>query len=304
MAELVRVVVASSSCLAPDAAAAMGITVVPLRLHIGDDSYRDQVDIGADDFYRRMRTSPLPPSTSAPTVGDYLDAFVASPGDVLCLVDAQTLTSMYSSARTAAEMTPATRVTIVDTNTAAGGVRLLALAAAQLAQAGMQLTELEAEVRALSQGVRVYGALETLQWLARGGRIPQAASWGSRILAVRPIIEFSHGRARLLRLARGRHGARRALVRVLQHLLTSRSADAVGLRVAVMHADATVEAEALGAEIEAESRLAEVSISAFTPAMGVHTGPGLVGFAICDSLDRAVAHRGAGKAASAAGATA
>lgn len=279
----VHLVVDSSTCLDPAGAAEAGVSVVPLHIVCDGRSHRDMLDLLPTEFYRSLREGVGIHSTSAPSTGDYLSAFQQAPGDVLCLTCAASITSMFQAASLAAEMAAeeGRRVEVVDTGTAAGGLRLLTLRAARLAAEGRPAGEIARAIRDLSRRVRIFGALETIEFLARSGRVPQVASLGARALGVRPVVRFARGRGGLVQLARGPDGARRALERILARRAEKDGAGPDGERLVatVFHADAIDEARLLAERLEERFPRADLSISEFTPAMGVHTGPGLVGHA-------------------------
>jgi fatty acid-binding protein DegV len=130
--------------------------------------------------------------------------------------------------------------------------------------------------------VRMFGALETIEYLARGGRVPHVASWGVSVLNVRPVVKFEQGGARLVQLAHGQVGARRALLRQTLRAVGREEAGSGGANVhcVVFHGDAAAEATRIEAELRVALPDADVEISEFTPAMGVHTGPGVTGTAL------------------------
>jgi len=284
MGDPVRVVVDSSTCLAPEDAARAGITVVPMRVEIDGREYRDGRDLNAGDFYRSLRANGhATHSTSAPTPGDYADAFRDAAADVLCLTVASSLSAMHQAASLAAGMVDGgRRVRVVDSGTAAPGLQLLARAAATVAAGGAALDEVEHRVTRLAARVHMFGTLATIEYLARGGRVPQVASWGATVLNVRPVVRFEHGGAHLLQLARGQAGARRALLR---HTVRAAEADGAApsganVHLVVFHGDAIDEARAIEAELRARFADVDIAVSEFTPAMGVHTGPGVTGTAL------------------------
>ena len=279
---LPRVVVDSSTCLDPAAAGELGVTVVPMHIVIDGRSYQDLAEISPEEFYRSLRTNGNGAhSTSAPSVGDYVAAFEAAPGDVLCLTVASRLSSMEQSASVAAGMVEDRRIRVLDTGTAAGGLRLLALRAAARLRAGMPLEEAVDDIQRLAPLVSMFGFLDSIEFLARSGRVPGVASWTAGKLGVKPVIELSHGRGSLVTLVRSAAAGRRAL---LQTLLKRVARDGAGARgegviATVFHADSLAEAGLLLAEIERRLPAADVTISHFTAAMGVHTGPGVLGHA-------------------------
>ncbi len=249
-----------------------------MHLVIAGKSYRDLEELTPTQFYRSLRQDGSGPhSTSAPSAGEYLSAFQTAPGDVLCLTVATEISGMHQAAAVAAGMVDDRRVMVIDTRTAAGGLRLLALRAAALAARGAGLDQVAGEVSRLAPRIRMYGVLDTVEHLARSGRVPQVASWGQSLLGVKPVIRFQAGRGSLVTLVRGSRAVQRALLRVLT---TGVRKDGPGrLHATVFHADLEADAQALLEAIRETVPDADISISEFTPAMGVHTGPGLIGHA-------------------------
>src|SRR5438105_7290064 len=212
----VSVVVDSSTCLDPSTASKLGITVVPMHIVIDGHGFRDLVEITPDDFYRSLRfNGTAVHSTSSPSAGEYAQAFAAAPGDVLCLTVTGKLSSMVQSATIAAESTEGKEVRVVDSGTAAGGLGLLALRAAERFREGASLDEVAAEISRLRPRVRMFGMLDSIDYLARSGRVPQVASWTAGKLGVKPVIELTGGSGKLVTLVRSATGGRRALAETL-----------------------------------------------------------------------------------------
>src|SRR5262249_56034379 len=133
---------------------------------------RDMVDIGPGEVYQ-LRRSRVIPTTASPSLGDYMAAFEAEPGPVLCLTVGSQISAMDQAASLAAEAAGRDGVEIVETGTAAGGLRLVALAAARMAATGMPLVELCSRVRGISARAEMAGVLRAGEFLARGGRVPE-----------------------------------------------------------------------------------------------------------------------------------
>jgi DegV family protein with EDD domain len=274
----VRVVVATSTCITVELAAERGITLVPLRIGVDGRDHRDMIDVGPSELYRMLRQGVIP-TTAAPSVGDYAMAYEAAPGPVLCLTVGSRISAMDAAARLAADATETRRVEVVETGTAAGGLRLVALAAARLAGEGLGLERLTDRVREICGRVEMSGMLETVEFLARSGRVPEIARWGSSVLRVRPVVRFDAGSGRLATLVRSplrgveemrklvRQGARRQ----------GAGPGGEGVVCTVFHGDAPELAEELERRLREDLPAAELSISEMTAAMAIHVGPGMVG---------------------------
>jgi DegV family protein with EDD domain len=271
----------SSTCLDPCEAATKGITVVPMRLSIDGEDFRDLVDISPTQVYRQLRQGRRA-TTSSPSVGDYVAAFDCEPGAVLCLTVSSRISSMHESASNAARIARRSEVEVVDSRTAAGGLRLLAEAAARLAEDGMTLEALAQRSRELANGSRMAGMLESVEYLARSGRVPQIASWGGSVLRLRPVVRFQDGEGSLAAVARTSRGGLRRLLRLIGEDAERTGGTNAGMRIAgtIFHGDAEALARELLKGAQAELQDARFDVSEFTPAMGVHTGPGVVGYAL------------------------
>ncbi len=252
-----RVVVDSSTCLDEAEAARLGITVVPLQLVIDGRTYRDVVDILRRDFYRSLRAGHSVHTTASPSVGDYLRAFRETPGDVLCLTVAASISSMFQNAQIAAglvrEERLGRRVGVVDTGTAAAGLRLLAVEAGRLAAQGCDLDEAVERATSLAPRVVLLEVLETVAYLARSGRVPQVASRAVELLGLRPVVRFARGESGLVHVARSPEAGLRALQRSLMQTAHGQGmgAEGEGLEAVVFHADAGERMETLLARLRA-----------------------------------------------------
>ena len=277
-----RVVTATSTCLTLDQARELGITLVPLRISIEGRDYRDMIDITPGELYRLLRQRVIP-TTASPSVGDYVAAFEAAPGPVLCLTVGTRISAMDQAARLAAEASDrGGPVEVVETGTAAGGLRLVALAAARLAAEGLPLPDLAGRVSAICDRVEMAGMLETVEFLARSGRVPEVAHWGSSVLRVRPVIRFRGGRGSLVTLVRSPQKGIAELRRLVVAGARRQGAGdcGEGLVCTVFHGDAPGLADELHDRLRRELAAADLTVSEMTAAMATHVGPGVVGVAM------------------------
>src|SRR5256714_12335735 len=157
--------------------------IVPLYVNFGDESYRDYVELGPADFYARLRGSPESPTTSQPTPGDFLEVYerLTSFQRVYSLHIAGTLSGTVESARTAAAEF-GDRVRIIDTQTASAAVAMLGLAIQRRLERSTSDEEIESVVERHRTSSKIVFTLDTLDYLARGGRIGRAAAWAGQLL--------------------------------------------------------------------------------------------------------------------------
>jgi len=277
----VGIVTDSTACIPPDLAAHYGVDIIPLYLAFGDRQYRDGLSDEAGDFYETLRTAPDPPTTAAPAPGAYAEAIARAGRDrdaVLCITVARQFSAMYDAATQGAalarERSPGLDVRVLDSDAAAMAQGFVTLAAAREAQAGATIEGVLAAAEACLERVQLLVAIDTLTYLARSGRVPRLVVWAASPLRVKPIVEFQRGSYRPVAVARTMAGAEERLLQRLE-----RRARDGELHVCVHHTNVPERAEALAERVRARLQPRELLIREFTQVMGVHTGPGLLGFA-------------------------
>ncbi len=279
----VTVIVDSTSSLTAAHIGGLPIEVVPLQVSVDRRSYRDGVDIDAEEFYRLIMDDSVPAQTAAPSPAAFEDAFkraFAAGRDVLCITTTSKLSATYSIAAAALEVAgaayPERRGVVVDSATAGGAEALVALAAARSAADGAELVAVEEVARGVAGRVYFIGILESLRRLQRGGRVPRAAMWAASLLNIKPVLGIWPGEGEVRMVARPRTGAKAvdAVLRIMAEETSGRP-----VRVVVMHAAAPEAAAELQRRIAERFMCVESLVMPFTPVIGAHTGPGLLGVA-------------------------
>ncbi len=278
----VAIVTDTTSCIPKDLAAELGIEVVPVVYIFGRESFRDGIDMTPSQFYERLKTAKSLPTTSGSLIVPYLDAYTRAAkraAGVLCITISSKLSSMINSARLAQEMAaeslPDFPIEIIDSETAAGAQGLIVLAAARAAATGKSLTEVAEAAREVKSKVYLYAMLDTLSYLVKGGRAPRAAAIATSILRIKPILKIQAGAANSVENA---ITARNALQRLTNIVDEKRTKDQP-LHLAVMHAEAETTARRFQEQLVIRFQPVESYLWEFTPVMGIHTGPGLIGVA-------------------------
>ena len=276
----VAVVVDSAACV-PRAFHAHPLAVtVPMRLHVGEATYRDGEDISSAEFYRVQQRHAGRTTTSAPTPGDFLDAFKSvseTASSALCV----TVSDVFSSTRTSAEtaraqmalVRPEFEIRVVDSHSAAGGQGLVAWEALKAAACG-GIEKVESVALAVRERVHLLAYVDTLFYLWKGGRVPAIAHMGVSILKLKPLFELRM--SEVIRLGRPRT-TEQAMLRMADLM-----AERVGgsrVHAIVMHAAAEGQALEMESVVRDRFECSELFVSEFTPAMGAHIGPGMVGVA-------------------------
>ena len=278
----VSIVVDSAASLPADVSQHSLLRIVPLNLTIGGRTYLDGSSLNPTDFYRMLRDSATLPTTAGPTPASYLKAFRAAAdrvSSILCLTVASKFSSSFDSANAAArdakDVIPDVAITLVDSRTAAGGEGLVALEALRTASQGGGLDDVASAAGRVIKRVTVIAFLDTLYYLWKGGRVPRIAHAATSVLRIKPVFELSRGDVRIVARPRTH---RRAMERLVE-LMHARVAGRNGIHATVMHADAEEAADDVRRRIELDFDCEELFVSEFTPVLGAHIGPGLVGVA-------------------------
>jgi len=251
--------------------------VVPLYVRFGDESFRDYVELDPDAFYARLRAAEETPTTSQPTPGDFLAAYEELGGyqRILSLHIAGKLSGTIESARAAAGELGGERVRTIDSESASAAIAMLGLAIQRRLQVGTTDEEVDALVGRYRDSAGLLFTVETLEYLARGGRIGRAQAWAGELLNIKPILSIRAGEVLPVKRVRGN---RKAFLE-FANAFEAGTRDEPTLRVGIAHADAPERAEALRAMVREKRAAAEIEIvTALGPVVGAHAGPGTVGF--------------------------
>jgi DegV family protein with EDD domain len=275
----VGVVTDSTACIPPDIAASLEIEVLPLVLAFGDKVYEDGTAEVAE-FYETLRTAPHPPTTSAPPPAVYANAILRAGREasaVLCVTVSRQFSVMYDAAVQGAALArherPDLDVRVLDSGAAAMAQGFIALTAARAAADGGDIDGVLARAQEVMPKVQLVVMIDTLTYLARTGRVPRLVIWAASPFKVRPIVAYESGSYRPITIARTRPAG---IERVFEEL--RRRAGGRRLHVCVQHTNSPFDAAVLAERVRAELDPAELLTSEFTQVMGVHIGPGLVGF--------------------------
>lgn len=278
----VAIVTDTTACVPEEQVREYGIEIVPVQLIIGDKTYRDGIDISPAEFYGRLRQSKQMPTTSSSSPEPYLEAFEKASyraKSILCLTEPRKFSAMFESAQVAMEMAKRsirdTFIDVVECSTAAAGQGLVALAAARAAALDKSLSEVKKTACSIMSRTNVFASLDTLHYLTRSGRVPQAAALVNSILNIKPIFTLNHSDAHTVAIPRTTKGAVNRILKLMDTHINKE----LPLHLAVMHADAPQHAATLKKRILSQFNCREIFVTEFTPVMGVHTGPGLFGVA-------------------------
>jgi DegV family protein with EDD domain len=252
--------------------------VVPLYVRFGDESFRDYVDLGPDEFYTRLQTVAELPTTSQPTPGDFLATYEELAPDyerILSLQIASSLSGTYGSAATAAGMLEGDKVRVIDTRTVSASLSLLALGIQRRLERGTTDEEVDEFVARYGREHKLLFTVNTLEYLAKGGRIGRAAAFAGNLLHVKPILTIRDGEVVPLKRVRGNAKA----FAEFRAIFEESSTDSPSLKVGIAHASAPDRLHALVELVQHVRPHATIEVSTTLGAVvGTHAGPGTVGF--------------------------
>ena len=274
-------IVTDSTCdMEPAALAELGIEMVPLTVHFGDEHFRDWIDLRPTQFYERLTAASALPTTSQPSPADFSATYarLADEGftESVVVTLSAALSGTYESAMLAAKES-AIPVRVVNGRSASLGTGLIALAAAEARDAGMDAAAIEARAIEVAQASRLFFLLDTLEYLVKGGRAGKATGLAASLLNIKPVLEVNaEGIIEPFKKVRGRQQAVAALAQHVAEDARQRGQ----MRVALLHADIAGEAEELERALDVAGADVEIVTRGVIGAViGTYTGPGAVGVA-------------------------
>jgi DegV family protein with EDD domain len=272
----VRIVTDSTCDLPPDLVAAHGITVVPLTVIFGDEDLEDGTGITPPAFYERLRTSPVLPRTSQPSVERFQQAYRAAGADgaeIVSIHISSKLSGTLNSASVAREtLKHDLHIDLIDSYNVSVGLGLIVLEAARAAARGAPLAEVVATARRAMDRVTVHVAVDTLEYLQRGGRIGRARSLIGSILSIKPILTVDQGEVAPFERVRTR-------ARAHQRILEIAAAMPRAKEMFIAHGDLPTEAEAARERLRPQLPHTALHTAYLGPVVGTYTGPGAFGVA-------------------------
>jgi DegV family protein with EDD domain len=275
----VKIIGITSSGLEPADAQKYGIAIVPLRVNFGTETLRDGVDISKDGFLKRLAASRIFPTTSQPPAGDFLtlyQQFRAEGHDVLCVVLSNKLSGTWLSANTARQQLGDDHIAVFDTFNVAAGEAMMLIEAAKLANDGQTIAEILPRLEVMRDRMKLYFVLDTLEYLAKGGRVGNAQAFIGSVLQMKPILEIRNGLvegAERIRTKTKAHARLRALV---AEATQGKSA----AQLSVVYTGAPDNAIQFANELKQQYHLADCPTYSMSPAVSAHTGPGALGFGL------------------------
>lgn len=275
----VVIVTGSQACIPRDVLESYDIVVLPYTLELDGRVYHDGIDISPEEFYRALPSLASPPRTSGIPPGVFLDTFdkISSRADgILVITIANAMSTVFNNAHLAMESFSKVPVRLLDSGTAAIAQGLVVLEAAKASREGATLDDCYEAAKRASRDVELYAYISTFEYLRQSGRVNGIKAFAANALSIKPVFKFKQGDPVLVGNRRSTEKARLYIADEAEAFYVERGP----LQLAIFHADARDEADDLTSLIlQRIETSAEVILTEFTPVMGVHTGPGVVGAA-------------------------
>jgi len=281
----VAIVTDSTAYLPEDLVKEYEITVLPLIVIWGDECLRDNIDISPDAFYERLQQAKTMPSTSQATIQSFTDAFkkLHHQGyEILAITLSSALSGTMDSAIQAKKMLPEATIELVDSQFTSLPLAYMALSAARAAKNGASLAQCRQVVESIRDHTEVFFAVETLEFLHRGGRIGGASRFLGTALNLKPILQIQEGKVEALERVRT---SKKAQDRLIELLESNTNGQKPLNMIGVVSAKAAESALNLLNKIKSQFDPDEVLIADLSPVLGTHVGPGTVGVAYCVGVD-------------------
>ncbi len=274
----VAIVTDSTAYLPPDLVEKYHLTIVPQVLVWGEETFQDGIDITPEQFYARLEKATIMPKSSQAspaTFEEIYDDLLGQGCEVLAVLISSILSGTVNSAVQAKEKFPGAAIEIVDSYTTAMAMGFQALEAAKAAESGASLAECKSVALKAQEHSGVVFAVDTLEFLHRGGRIGGGKRFMGTALSIKPILEVKDGMVEAVEQVRTR---KKSLLRLLD-ILEERIAGRQPVHLATLHANAPEEARQLLADANGRFGAVESIFSEVSPVIGANAGPGTVGLA-------------------------
>lgn len=272
----IRIVTDSTADISAELREKLGITMVPLKVLFGEETYVDAVTISSEQFYEKLKAATALPTTSQPSPLEFSEAYERllqedPDAAIISIHISARLSGTYQSATIAQSMLEReSDITVIDSRSASYGIGALVIRAAEMAAAGQSKEEILVEVERLRDDSTLYFLVDSLEYLHKGGRIGRASALIGSILNIKPILSLEkEGSVYAVDKVRG---TKKAMGRISEMLKDSYGSDPVSLTI--FKTDGEAAAEELGERVKADLNVQVVAYATVGPVIGAHTGPG------------------------------
>jgi DegV family protein with EDD domain len=275
---MIRIVTDSTANLPPEIISKFGITVIPAHVIFGSDTYLDGVTMTAGEFYQRLSASDALPSTSEASVNEFSALYdkmlAAEPGTTLISVHiSSSMSGFIASARGAAAQLPDAAIRIFDSRSVALGLGLMVREAARMACDDAPEADIIAKLEVMRDSTRLFGTFDTLEYLAKSGRIGRVARFMGGLFDLKPILTVKDGALDAYGRVRGRDQS----IATLRDLLLAEAQGRKGIHLGVIHAACEKEAKRFADECRKALKPEVFIFEEQGPALGVYSGVGAIG---------------------------
>ncbi|MFD0680481.1 MULTISPECIES: DegV family protein [unclassified Paenibacillus] len=273
----IRIVTDSTADIPADLQEALGIEVIPLKVHFGMDTYRDQIDMSSEVFFENLTSAAVLPTTSQPSPVQFVETYKrmldAADTSVISVHLSSGLSGTYQSAILAKSMMDdSADLTVIDSKSASYGFGSIVVAAAEAARAGQSKDEIINLIHSMRQQLKLYFLVDTLEYLQKGGRIGKAAALVGSLLNIKPILSVSNeGTVYSVDKVRGQKKAMARIIELLKQDLGDKP-----LNITIAHAAALDSAELFNEMMLQNFVVKSTRYTQIGPVVGTHTGPGTV----------------------------
>lgn len=273
----VKVITDSTCDLPPELADRLNVHVVPLTVHFGEQEFRDGIDLDVDPFYQMLEEGGIHPSTSQPSVGAFIEAyeqFIGEDCEIISIHISSKVSGTYNSACQARkELGDPDNIHIIDSRHAAMSLGLMVINAVEKLSAGLSCQQIEEELNDSREQFQLFGLLDTLEYLKRGGRIGKASAFVGSLLRIKPILSFAEGELHPVARVRSLDKGLDKLVDMVKDCGELKS-------LAVMYSTGSEIADALHVRLEQFLPKEKIIQSRLGPVLGVHVGPNCIAVAL------------------------
>lgn len=273
---MVKIITDTTSCLDQEFSKRTGVPVIPQLINFGSESYYEGIDLDIDTFMRRLKASSELPKTAAPPPELFVEEFkrLASLGEpIICIHPSAEISGTVRSATVAALDFPGVDIRVLDTRVVASPLGTLVQLAHQWATSGASADEIVSRVMEMSRRCRVYFMVDTLEYLARGGRIGNAAALLGGVLQIKPILRLNDGKVDQYERERTH---KRAVARLKEIVLEQIPHDGTGY-LTVMYSGDKNQGLALASDFRDLVGQTDIPVVHVPPAIVTHGGPGILG---------------------------
>jgi DegV family protein with EDD domain len=277
---MIRIVTDSTCEAPPELLTHPLVTVVPLYVIFGQESFRDNIEITREQFWERLPKSDKLPTTSQATPAQFdvpFRTFTDAGDSVVAITLSAKLSRTYESALLAKESLAGRPIHVVDSKSISVGQGLMVQQAVDMASAGASSAEIVARLERMRDEIRLFFTLQTLEYLQRGGRIGKAQAFMGTLLQFKPLLSIVEGEVHPAARVRSMSKAIETMEDLLAQQLSARGAR---VRIGVTHADSPTAASEIAATLTKRFDTPNVFTCTLGPVIGTHVGPGTVGAAV------------------------